>query len=302
MTAPEILNLEILEIMPRRGINILYKARQTFLDRIVILKTLPQELIASDADIEKFLFEARVVAKLQHSNIGLVYNFGECEGTYYFIMEYFSGKSLAEWIEKMGTFSEANALVFARTVGDALCYAWEKAQVIHHNLRTDNIYINDDGEIKITDLGVDRSMQMVADKAKTQEMILHYGIPNYAAPEQFHRDSDIDYRGDIYSIGAILYHMITGKIPFEGMSHLDVVGNLENGQIDDPVDLNLDISDAVFFLIERMMAKNSGDRPQNWHECLKDIRRVRQRQMPEQVLSEGMKSTLSRSPSRKVHA
>ncbi len=297
MNAPSFRGFEILEVMPQGAMGTVYKARQISLDRVVAIKMLPPDLAADSADIEQFLAEARITANLKHQNIVQVYDFGKTDdGIYYFVMEFVSGYSVGEWIRRKNFLSEDNALLVAESVAEALEYAWDKDGVIHCDIKPDNIMIDGDGTVKVADLGLAKSMNSVVDCQKTAAGIA-CGTPNYISPEQSRSDIELDQRTDIYSLGAMLYHCMTGKMPFEGEPLIKVMDLQITDQIPDPQDVNPSISTESAWLIERMMAKNREYRHRDWKAVLFDINRVANHKMPTILPAQGQ-STIRRSVDR----
>ncbi|MBI3987806.1 MAG: serine/threonine protein kinase, partial [Lentisphaerae bacterium] len=130
MPNPKIPGFEIIERMPQGGMSAVFKARQVSLDRLVALKTLPPHLASDAEDVNRFLTEARTIARLKHPNIVQVYDFGESDRTYFFVMEFISGYSVSNWLKRRQKLSEDDALLVARSVAEALEYAWDKAGII----------------------------------------------------------------------------------------------------------------------------------------------------------------------------
>ena len=298
MDTPRIPGFEILEALPRGGMSVVYKARQLSLDRLVALKTLPGSLIRDAADIEQFLSEARLTANLKHSNIVQVYDFGKSDdGVYYFVMEFVTGYSVASWIRRKGFLSETNTLLVAQSIAVALDYAWQKAGVIHCDIKPDNVIIDGDGTVKVADLGLAQSLSHVVDRKKADTDVVA-GTPQYMAPEQIRGDSPLDIRADIYALGALMYHCLTGKAPFDGCPSSDIMTLQETGFIQDPVDIRTELSVASSCLVEAFMAKDRRFRHATWAEVQQDIKRVLKGQCPDRVLSPEGASTVKKSLGR----
>ncbi|MBI2439781.1 MAG: protein kinase [Lentisphaerae bacterium] len=299
MTAPIIPGYEILAPLPQGGMSTVFKARQISLDRVVVIKMLPRELAADEIDISKiFWAEARLTARLKHPNIVQIYDFGQTpEGIYYFVMEFISGYSVAEWIRRKKRLSREEALVCARWVAEALNYAWETAGVIHCDIKPDNVIIDGDGTVKVADLGLARSVRFGADQARFAAD-LAVGTPYYISPEQSKGRLELDCRTDIYSLGAMLYHCLTGILPFEGLPLTEVMDRQITDQIPDLVDVVPQTSMALACLIEKMMAKDREQRQQDWPEVIGDIARLRTEQLPAGPLPPADTSTMKRSPAR----
>ncbi len=298
MDAPQFPGFEIIETMPRGGMSTVYKARQLSLDRIVALKTLPLTLAAEAADLDQFLAEARLTANLKHPNIVQVYDFGRAEsGEYYFVMEFVSGYSVGDWIRRKQRLSEENALLVAQSVAEAMGYAWRTARIVHCDIKPDNLIIDGDGTVKVADLGLAKSMQLAAGRAAAPaEMV--FGTPNYISPEQSRGDAGLDCRSDIYSLGATLYHCLTGKMPFAGSSSLLAMDLQITDQIDDVQDVNPRVSPEAASLLEKMLAKECHRRQADWDDVVADIQRVIQGKMPLGELPPPGASTMRRSPQR----
>lgn len=289
---------EILEVLPAGGMSAVYKARQLSLDRIVAIKALPPTRGAAPADVEKFMAEARITASLKHPNIVQVYDFGKSEdGVYYFVMEYISGYSVAAWIRRKQYLSEENSLLCGMSVAGAMNYAWQKARIVHCDIKPDNVIIDDDGTVKLADLGLARSVQSVFRQVRLDDKLI-FGTPNYISPEQSHGDEPLDCRADIYSLGAMLYHCMTGTMPFEGRPAREVMDRQITDFIPDPQDINPRISVWSTCLIEKMMAKDRNFRQNDWNEALRDISNARSEMMPQDSLSSDIVSTVKRSVMR----
>lgn len=300
MNVPSFSGYEILEVLPKGGMSTVYKARQLSLDRIVAIKTLPPTIGADSSDVEKFMTEARVTASLKHQNIVQVYDFGQSkDGIYYFVMEYISGYSVAAWIRRKQFLSEDNSLLCSLSVAAAMNYAWQKAGIVHRDIKPDNVIIDGDGTVKVADLGLAHSVKSIMGQTKS-DIGLVFGTPNYISPEQSRGDESLDCRADIYSLGAMLYHCLTGTMPFEGLPPLEVMDRQITDSIPDPEDVNPRISVWSACLIEKMMAKDRNDRQKDWDEAIRDISNARSEKMPQTSLAAGVASTIKRSVTRDI--
>lgn len=289
---------EVLETLPRGGMSTVFKARQLSLDRLVAIKALPSSMVNDAADVEKFMAEARITASLKHPNIVQVYDFGKTdEGVYFFVMEYISGYSIADWIRRKKRLSEENALLCALSVATAMHYAWDKAGIVHCDIKPDNVIIDGDGSVKVADLGLAKSVRSIMVRARAGEGIV-FGTPNYISPEQSRGEEDLDCRADIYSLGAMLYHCLTGVMPFAGRPPLEVMDLQITDRIPDLIEVEPSVSVWASFLVEKMMAKDRAMRQKDWVETMRDFRNVRSEMMPERPLPAGTPSTVMRSPLR----
>jgi serine/threonine protein kinase len=208
--------LEILELLGQGGMGAVYKGRQISLDRLVAIKILPALANADPAFAERFAREARALAKLCHPNIVNVYDFGRTEANddlVYFVMEYVPGVNLRQML-LAGTLAPADALRIVPQVCEALQYAHDHG-IVHRDIKPENILIDTQGRVKIADFGLAKLLAVAptpADLTLTAENHI-LGTPRYMAPEQIERPAAVDHRADIYSLGVVLYEMLTGELP-----------------------------------------------------------------------------------------
>jgi serine/threonine protein kinase len=202
-----------------------YKARQTKLDRLVALKILPPEVARDPAFAERFLREARSLARLNHSNIVTVHDFGDVDGLYYFTMEYVDGHNLRHLLEA-GALSTAQVLAILPQICDSLQYAHD-AGLVHRDIKPENILIDSKGRVKIADFGLAKLVGLTPTYLTLTGTHEVMGTLLYMAPEQMTRSHTVDHRADIYSLGVVLYEMLTGELPlgrFAPPSHKAAVG------------------------------------------------------------------------------
>ncbi|HPN85395.1 MAG TPA: protein kinase, partial [Victivallales bacterium] len=190
------------------SIGTVYLAHQASLDRKVALKILSEQY-ANAKGMSAFLSEARSAAKLLHPNLVQCFGVGEENGVCYMAMNYIKGKTLKDKIKSNGKIDVDEALHITQQVAEALHCAWEEARLIHRDVKPENIMIDDDGVVKLTDLGL--AMPQTA----WHENMEISGSPSYMSPEQFTGEK-LDSRSDIYSLGVSLYQMLCGKLPFVG--------------------------------------------------------------------------------------
>jgi serine/threonine protein kinase len=214
---------EILECLGRGGMGVVYKARQPKLNRIVALKILAPEKLAEAKFAERFEREAQALARLNHSNIVTVYDFGEADGLYYLTMEFVDGVSLRQLLQTRKMAPE-EALAIVPKICEALQFAHEQG-VVHRDIKPENVLLDKRGRVKIADFGIAKIMgdtpfapsdgEKLAAKpgagTLTQDQVL--GTPHYMAPEQVERPQKVDHRADIYSLGVVFYEMLTGELP-----------------------------------------------------------------------------------------
>ncbi len=204
-------SLEIIELIGAGGMGAVYKARQSGLDRLVALKILPEEFGHDVKFALRFTREARTLAKLSHPNIVSVYEFGNVEDTYYFLMEFVDGSTLRDVVEARQLAPE-HALSIVPHLCDALQYAHDKG-VIHRDIKPENILIARDGSVKVADFGLSRILGNESHQETLTGTHQVMGTPRYMAPEQLEGSRGVDHRADIYSLGVVFYEMLTGELP-----------------------------------------------------------------------------------------
>ncbi len=202
--------LQVLELLGRGGMGLVYKARQPRLDRFVALKVLPPETSDREDFAERFLREARLMARLRHPHIVGVYDFGETDGLCWLIMEYVDGANLRQLMET-GGLSPPRALALVPQICEALQYAHDEG-VVHRDIKPDNVLVDTTGQVKIADFGLAKLLGDVPDLALTGPAQV-MGTLHYMAPEQLQGARDVDHRADIYSLGVVFYEMLTGQLP-----------------------------------------------------------------------------------------
>jgi serine/threonine protein kinase len=204
-------SLQVLELLGQGGMGAVYKARQTKLDRLVALKVLPPEVARDPAFAERFTREARSLARLNHPNIVTVHDFGDVDGLYYFTMEYVDGRSLRDLLQS-GPLPPAQARAIVTQVCDALQYAHDEG-LVHRDIKPENILLDRKGRVKIADFGLARLVGLTPAYLTLTGSHEAMGTLLYMAPEQMGRAHAVDHRADIYSLGVVLYEMLTGDLP-----------------------------------------------------------------------------------------
>jgi len=256
---------------------VVYKAKQLSLNRTVAIKVLPKRFSENPEYVERFYKEGQAAGKFNHNNIVQAFDVGEAGGYHYFIMEYVEGKTIYEDLATGKVFDEDEALDIIIQVAHALNHA-HSCGLIHRDVKPKNIMINTDGVVKLADMGLARETTDI-ETAQT-EAGKAYGTPYYIAPEQIRGKIDIDGRADIYGLGATLYHMVTGRVPFMADNPSDVMRKHLREQLIPPDHINTMLSAGISEVIEVMMAKRKGDRYNNVEELLTDLEAVRNGQSP----------------------
>jgi serine/threonine-protein kinase len=259
---------EIQEIIGVGGMSVVYKAYDNVDDRVVAVKILKEEFMSNDEFIRRFKNESKAIALLSHPNIVKVYDVSFGEKLQYIVMEYVDGITLKEYIQKQGAITWNDALFFTTQILRALQHAHDKG-IVHRDIKPQNIILLSNGNIKVADFGIARFSHSNT-KTLTDQAI---GSVHYISPEQA-KGELTDERADIYSVGVVLYEMLTGKVPFEADSAVSVaLMQLQN----DPKrlrELNPDIPVGLEQICSHAMQKNSEERYQTATEMLLDVEEV----------------------------
>jgi serine/threonine protein kinase len=203
--------LEILECLGRGGMGVVYKARQPRLDRLVALKILARDKENDPHFAERFQREAQALARLSHSNIVMVYDFGETAGLYYLLMEYVDGLNLRQLIQTRKATPE-QALSIVPRICEALQYAHEQ-RIVHRDIKPENVLVDKYGRVKIADFGIAKILGEPRPNGSLTGEKGVIGTPHYMAPEQIEKPATVDHRADIYSLGVVFYELLTGELP-----------------------------------------------------------------------------------------
>jgi eukaryotic-like serine/threonine-protein kinase len=249
------------------GMANVYLAEDQELGRQVAIKILDDRHAADDSFIERFRREAKNAAGLSHPNIVSIYDRGEAEGTYYIAMEYLSGRSLKELIVGRGPTPIRIAIDYTRQILAALGFA-HRHGIVHRDIKPHNVVIDADGRVKVTDFGIARS-----GASQMTEAGSIIGTAQYLSPEQA-RGSPVDQRSDVYSVGIVLYEMLTGKVPFTGESPLEIAMKHLSEVPMPPSELRDDVPEDLDLIALRALAKDPEDRYQTAEEMDADLGRV----------------------------
>jgi len=256
---------------------VVYKAKQISLDRTVAIKVLPKKFVQKSDYVERFYKEGRIAAKMNHNNIVQAIDVGEVGGLYYFVMEYVEGRTLYDDLSKGKIFSEKEAIDIVLQLASALGHA-HSLGLVHRDVKPKNIMISKDGVVKLADMGLARETTDV--KAAKHEQGKAFGTPYYIAPEQIRGLVDIDGRADIYALGATLFHMVTGRVPFEASTPSEVMRKHLKEPLTPPDHINTSLTAGISEVIEVMMAKEREERYRNMEEVIADLQAVRDGKPP----------------------
>ena len=250
---------EILGILGAGGMGRVLHARDRVLDREVAVKVLADHCAADESYTQRFLNEARAAASLNHPGIVQIYEFGREEGCVYLVMEYVDGVSLKTAMAREGRYSEGRAAELIAEACRALGAAHQRG-VVHRDVKPDNMMLTSSGAFKLVDLGLAKQLASEADQTATGRTM---GTPHYISPEQILGAKVVDHRADIYSLGASLYCLATGSVPFDGSSGAHIMSRHLNDPLPDPRRLVPDLSGAFCKVVERAMAKDPARRQQD---------------------------------------
>ena len=255
-------------LLGKGGMGFVYEAFDQNLQRKVAIKTILPTLATDEEIIERFLREARLVAQLSHDNICQIYAMGRLPDSElpYFVMEFIEGKSLQEKLVLCGAMDFEVAIKVVKEAAIALNVAFEKG-IIHRDIKPANIMIGHDGAVTVTDFGLAKLVEG-GQELTAKDVIV--GTPHYMAPECA-LEEGCDHRADIYSLGATFFHMLAGRVPFEGPSALSVLNKHANDPIPSLRKLNSNVPQPLVAIVERMLAKAPEDRFNDYNDLIASL-------------------------------
>ena len=281
------------KFLGKGGMGMVYRAHQISLDRTVALKILmPSENMGEEA-VNDFVKEARSAASLNHPHIVQAYAVGKYEDIYYFGMEYVEGQTVKELMDKEPILDEDSTLAIGLNIAEALREAWDRKKIIHRDIKPDNIMLTDEGVVKLMDLGLSCTHTESANESDTIT-----GTPQYICPEQI-MGTEMDIRGDLYSLGATMYHMMTGEFCFNGNGYDEILrGHLER-EAKPLTEFGRNISQGTWEVIKKLLEKDPEDRYQTAQELIQAIQDARAGKagLPTTLTSRAMKKPKLTPPS-----
>ncbi|MBK8914091.1 MAG: serine/threonine protein kinase [Phycisphaerales bacterium] len=256
---------------------VVYKAKQISLDRVVAVKVLPKRLSRNAEFVERFYREGRAAAALNHNNIVQAIDVADHNGVHYFVMEFVEGCTVYDELATGKVYPEEEALNIGMQIARALQHAHDRG-IIHRDVKPKNIMLTPERVAKLADMGLAREATDL--EAAMAEAGRAYGTPYYISPEQIRGEVDIDKRADIYSLGATLYHMVTGRVPFEGPTPSAVMHKHLREPLTPPDHITTRLTAGCAAMIEMMMSKNREERYSGCRELLVDMELLSRGQMP----------------------
>ncbi|MBN2641935.1 MAG: serine/threonine protein kinase, partial [Victivallales bacterium] len=256
------------------GMGEVWLAEQKSMRREVALKILSPELAKNEDFCKRFELEARNSGRLVHPNIVTAFYAGVDQGIHYLAMSYVEGCTLEEKLPDYPRqiMPEAQLLAIIPEIAEALKYGWDKFKLIHRDIKPSNIMLCSDGSAKLLDMGISKSI-LEGDSAVTKTG-LFVGTPYYISPEQAKNSSDLDCRADIYSLGTVIYHMLTGSVPYDATTPMGVVAMHLSEPLPDIRKRNPEASREIVALTRKMMHKNPESRFQTWDEVLVRVKEI----------------------------
>jgi tetratricopeptide (TPR) repeat protein/predicted Ser/Thr protein kinase len=263
---PEISGYRMIGRLGEGGMGAVYLAEETTLGRRVAVKVISSRMAPDAQSKARFLREARTLATIEHPHVVRVYSFGEVEGRPYLAMEYVEGETLTERIARSGKLSLDEALRVTRDVVDALDSAWE-SHVIHRDIKPSNILVDRRGRVRVADFGLAKPAEVSENDVALTQSGLMVGTPHYISPEQA-QGRELDFRSDFYSLGIMLFHMLTGERPFQGSTPVAIVAKHLHEPMPNVRALRADLPPEIERLIVWMTAKDPSARPGSHRELL----------------------------------
>jgi serine/threonine protein kinase/Flp pilus assembly protein TadD len=259
---------QIIEELGKGGMGKVYKAYDTEVKEKIALKLLKSDISVDQDTIERFRNELKYARKIRHKNVCQMFDLSKEEGSYYITMEYVPGEDLKSFIRRAAPLSIGKSVAISKQVCEGLAEA-HRLGIVHRDLKPSNVMIDKEGNARIMDFGIARSLKI---KGITGAGVM-IGTPEYMSPEQV-EGKDIDQRSDIYSLGVMLYEMVTGRVPFEGETPLAIAMKQKSEAPKNPKELNAQIPEDLSYLILKCLEKNREQRYQSAEELHSELNKI----------------------------
>lgn len=259
------------------GMGEVWLATQNSMRRLVALKILLPKFSENKRFVDRFLSEAAMAGQLSHPNIITAYSAGQVGNYYYLATSYIDGMEVSTKLKIDTRLTEREALKITRDIAFALKYAWDEHKMLHRDVKPGNFMLDRKGFARLMDMGISKSLK---DNPEETSVNIIMGTPDYISPEQAKAERNIDFRSDLYSLGASLYHMVTGRPPFQAETPGKVLQMHVRTPLTPPESINPALSKECSALIQMMMAKEPKDRQASWDYVLDDIDAVLSGRMP----------------------
>jgi serine/threonine protein kinase len=269
-SARDVGDYEIMEVLGTGGMGSVFRAKEKSSGKIVALKVLSSRL-ASDAEfVARFEREVKAAGSLVHPHIVHALASGNDAGQPYMVMEFVDGPSLGKLMRDDGRLPEKRCFEIALDIAKALDHA-HSAGIVHRDVKPDNVLLDKAGVARLTDFGL---AKLLRDDLKLTQSGIALGTPHYISPEQVAANRYIDHRADQYSLGAMMFHMLTGQVPFDGPTNNDIMLRHLEDPLRDPRELRPHLSNAAVRIIFKLMAKKSAERYDSTAQLIEDLQRV----------------------------
>jgi len=286
---------EIIEELGKGGMGRVYRVEDKKLKQEVALKLIKPEIASDEKIIERFRNELKTARMIAHKNVCRMFDLGEAQGSHFITMEYIPGEDLKSFIRRSGLISVGKAIAIANQVCEGLSEA-HRLGVVHRDLKPQNIMIDKEGNARIMDFGIARSLRA---KGITGAGVM-IGTPEYMSPEQV-EGKEVDQRSDIYSLGVILYEMVTGQVPFEGDTPFSIGVKHKSEIPKDPKEVNSQIPEDLSLVILKCLEKDREKRCQIAEELLSELSKIEETK-PETIKIPEWKNSIAVLPFKNMSA
>ena len=260
-------NYDLLDKIAEGGMGAIYRGRDPRSGQIVAVKIMPPHMAANPVLLKRFEQEFRAASRLDHPNIVRALDYGDNGSSPFLVMEFVEGESLGQKLDREGRMTESEAIRIIAQVAQGLHRA-HKESLIHRDVKPDNILVRPDGVAKLADLGLVKEADTDLNLTRTGRGL---GTPHFMAPEQFRNAKGADIRCDIYSLGATLYQMVTGEMPFKSSGPLDAWMRKIQNDLVPPRDIVPGLTERVNWAILRAMSADAEMRPRSCREFIEDL-------------------------------